>query len=346
MTVVFLREGEGIRNEHVIKSFFEVSAVWGTGGTLYLDNGSEYKCADFIADAVKLANRDGRKVIVRAKPYNPRAKIIEGIFSVFRHYWSKQIGDVGGNRITAKTANIGREQDPFPGTFAQLVEMVNATVTVYHNRPQSKKGQLAGRSPNQAYNDALAEGWAKTEVDPYAFFTAFSTEETREGWQGRISVKGRFWTCDALCSYARGRVIVLIPKFEQWDRLPVKDERGRLLGFAEPEKPYDFLDPAGAKESARRQKLRVVAVRELDASAPTIDPLTDTLDLARELPKEAPAPIGALVTASDHARAIAQGVKESPKAKRAREEAERKYEADVMHELMVKLKETQSKTAG
>ncbi|MGA8169420.1 MAG: hypothetical protein WB816_01070 [Methylocystis sp.] len=46
-----------------------------------------------------------------------------------------------------------------------------------------------------------------------------------------------------------------------------------------------------------------------------------------------PAPIGALVTASDHARAIAKGVKESPKAKRAREEAERKREAEMMRAL-------------
>ena len=119
-----------------------------------------------------------------------------------------------------------------------------------------------------------------------------------------------------------------------------KTSAGALLGFAEPVKAISPISTQPAQRRARKaQKLRVVAVRELDASAPTIDPLKETLDLARELPKEVPAPIGALVTASDHARAIAQGVKESPKAKRAREEAERKREAETMHELQAEFME-------
>ena len=100
--------------------------------------------------------------------------------------------------------------------------------------------------------------------------------------------------------------------------MPVKDERGRPLGLAEPVKAYAYLDTEGAKASAKAQKLKLVAVRALDKSAPTIDALAETLELARELPKELPAPIGALVTASDRSRAIAKGVKESPKAKRER----------------------------
>jgi hypothetical protein len=149
-----------------------------------------------------------------------------------------------------------------------------------------------------------------------------------------------------LQSYVDEKCIALIPKFESWARLPVKGMSGLPLGFAEPAKAHDYLSTEGAKASAKAQKLRLVGVHELDASAPTIDALKETLELAAELPKEAEAPIGALVTASDHARAIAQGVKESPKAKREREEAERKREAEQQHALMVKLKENMSRAKG
>lgn len=324
MTIVVLLKDEGVRNEHVIDSWIEMSLAWGLAKVVYLDNGSEYNWAQFIEDAMKLASLAGDRAIIRAKPYNARSKPIEGIFGILeRHHFAKLPGYIGGDRMKSKTANVGRVPDPFPCTFDQFRETIAAAVALYHNRPQ--KGSLAGRSPFQVYNEAVAAGWHKTEVDPYAFFTAFSTEETRYVRQGRISVAGRSWTC----------VIVLIPKFEDWDRLPIKDERGRPLGFAEPEKTYGFLDEAGAKESARRQKLRIVAVRELDKSAPTIDPLSESLELARELPKELPAPIGARVMASDEARAIAVGVTESPKAKREREEAERRREIEQQEALGV-----------
>jgi hypothetical protein len=347
MTIYVLPKGKGITNAHVINSFIEMVGEWGLPTTLYLDNGSEYNWAPFIEDAMKLASLAGDKTIVRAKPYNARAKPIEGIFGVLEtHHFAKLPGWQGGDRMKAKTANIGRAPDPFPGTFEQFFEAIHAAVALYHNRPQGKRTALAGRSPFEVYNQAIAAGWRKTHVEEDAFFAAFSVEKICAVRGGAIRHDGREWTCEGLQSYLGDRCIALIPKFERWDRLPVKDERGRPLGFAEPVRAYAYLDTEGAKASARAQKLRLVAVRELDASAPTIDPLKETLELAGELPKALPAPIGALVTASDDARAIAQGVKESPKAKREREEAESKHDADVMHKLMVKLKEAQSKTAG
>ncbi len=334
MTIHVLPQGKGITNAHVINSFIEMVTAWGLPTTLYLDNGSEYNWAPFIEDAMKLASLAGDKTIVHAKPYNARAKPIEGIFGVLEtHHFAKLPGWVGGNRMKAKTANIGRAPDPFPGTFEQFFDAINAAVALYHNRPQGKRTAQAGRSPFEAYNNAVATGWSKTHVEEDAFFAAFSVEKICAVRGGSIRHDGREWTCEGLQSHLGARCIALIPKFERWDRLPVKDERGRPLGFAEPVKAFAYLDTDGAKASAKAQKLRLVAVRELDASASTIDPLKETLDLARELPKEVPAPIGALVTASDHARAIARGVKESPKAKREREEAERKREAETMRAL-------------
>ena len=59
-------------------------SAWGLPSALYLDNGSEYRWADFVDDAMKLIarvtftdDRDSR--VVRARPYNAPAKAIEGI---------------------------------------------------------------------------------------------------------------------------------------------------------------------------------------------------------------------------------------------------------------------------
>ncbi len=347
LTIHVLPKGKGVTNAHVINSFIEMVTAWGLPTTLYLDNGSEYNWAPFIEDAMKLASLAGDKTIVRAKPYNARGKPIEGIFGVLEtHHFAKLPGWVGGNRMKAKTANIGRAPDPFPGAPEQFVQAINAAVALYHNRPQGKRTALAGRAPFEAYNQAIAAGWRKTHVEEDAFFAAFSVEKPCKVNGGYIQHAGRGWTCEGLQSYLGEKCIALIPKFELWYRLPVRDERGRPLGFAEPVAPHAYLDTEGAKASAKAQKRRNLALVKLEASAPSIDPLKETLDLAGELPKALPAPIGALVTASDHARAIARGVKESPKAKRAREEDERRHEAEEQHALMVKLKENMSRTRG
>jgi hypothetical protein len=329
-TVVILPKGEGIRNEHVIASFKEMVSAWGLPKKLYLDNGSEYRFAEFIDDAMKLTHTDYKSALTRAKPYNARAKPIENRFRVWQSYLAKLPGYVGGNRMKAKTANVGRAPTPYH-SLQSFPVMIEGSLAQYHAMPQS--GTLAMRSPTEAFNQAVLDGWQKTEVDPDAFVAAFSTEETREVRQGHISVGGRSWTCDELVDYLGKRVIVVIPKFENWDRLPIKDERGRHLGFAEEDKPFAYDDVAGAKESSRRRGIRARALRDLDASAPSIDAEAELLGAVASYPKQLPAPVGARVTASDDARRTAAGVKESPKAKREREAAQRERDAEQQHAL-------------
>lgn len=325
MTVIFLPTGTGIRNAHVIASFMDMASAWGLPKTLYLDNGSEYNFADFIPDALKLAGNEGERVLIRAKPYNARAKAIEGVFAILRHYFAKFEGYIGGDRMKSKVANVGKAPVPFNGTFGQFREIIGAVVTQYHALPQ--RGQLKGISPIEAYNRAVRAGWHMTAVDPDAFFTVFSTRETRVIKNGYIAVGGRFWTCRELRERISDRVTVRIPKFEQWDRLPLEDERGNLIGFAEEAVEFSYLDPAGARASANDQRERIAAVRRLDKSVPDIDVVGEVSALANTFPKMLPAPIGARVTASDTERAISRGVKESPKTRRAREDAAREEEA-------------------
>ena len=126
LDVVLLEEGKGVTNAHVIESFLRMASEWGMPGSLYLDNGTEYNWAEFVDDAMKLMgpskllfNRDDR--VINAKPYNARAKEIEGFFGRFeRHYLVTIPGWVGGDRMKSKTSNVGKAPTPFPGDFDQF----------------------------------------------------------------------------------------------------------------------------------------------------------------------------------------------------------------------------------
>ncbi|MCC2102568.1 MAG: hypothetical protein KDJ20_00270 [Hyphomicrobiales bacterium] len=344
MTLFVLPKGQGIRNEHVIASFIEMCMAWGLPERLYLDNGSEYAWADFVEDAMRLASGGGRRFIVRAMPHNARAKPIEGIFRVLEYnHFAKLPGWVGGNRMKAKTANVGRAPTPFTGDLGTFRLAIDGALALYHAIPQ--RTALGGLSPVQTFNAAVEAGWTKTEVDPDAFATVFATEELRTVRQGRISVAGRWWTCDALQSYLGDSVVALVPKFNGYARLPIKDERGRLIGIADEDRAFGYLDTAGAAESGRRKRLRLVSARALEATAPTIDPLGETITLAPNLPRELPAPAGARLTASDEQKRIASGLRETPKERRAREDAEAKREHEQRTQLHEKLMANRTKSA-
>lgn len=200
-------------------------------------------------------------------------------------------------------------------------------------------------SPFEAYHKAIEAGWTKTEIDPTAFITAFSTEQRRVVDRGCIKFKGEFWTCDGLQSCLDDYVTVLIPKYQSCDRLVIKDDRGRLIGVASRDKEFHPLDPAGAREAAARGGRRVKAVRKLERSIPTIDPVADVIDFARKLPRPPVAPIGARIGASDEARAIAESVKETPAERRAREQAALKRADEASQEFTRRLQQNKKEVS-
>jgi hypothetical protein len=334
MDLVLLAKGEGIRNAHVIASFRHMIDAWGAPRGLYLDNGSEYNWAPFIDDALKLIDRaSGRPLIgeiggfdrlsqiVRALPYNASAKPIEGIFAILeRNHFSRVPGWIGGDRMRKKSANVGQEPDPFPGTADECRALILSALDYYHNTPQ--RGSLNGRAPNGALADAIAAGWGMVAVDPDAFAIAFSAEERRTVQQGRIRHAGTFWTCPEIIACQRDAVVVRIPKYEDWARLPIFSEAGELVGFAEPDIAYGFLDGAGAVDAHARRKAHRGAVIALSRSAPEIDPLAERAKLLGSQPPAASAPIVATVGASADATRIAAGLRETPRQRRARRERE------------------------
>ena len=90
---VFLEKGKGVRQAHVVEAIIAMVEKWGVPETFYLDNGSEYGCVELATAALTLVAEwraivggtppsEHWRPIVKALPYNPEAKAIEGLFAV------------------------------------------------------------------------------------------------------------------------------------------------------------------------------------------------------------------------------------------------------------------------
>lgn len=330
--LVVLKKRKGIGNRHVIQSFINTVKAWGLPEILYIDNGSEYRFADHLKDAMQLAGNNGRRTIIRALPYNASAKPIEGIFKLLENsYWNGIPGWIGGDRVKKKTANVGNKIDPFTGSLEQFHEVIANGVNTYHWVPQ-ERGKLKGRSPNQAYQQAIQAGWTMTEVHADAFRLAFSHKRELKWRQGAVSIGGSRWTCPELVTWLGRTITALIPKYEDWTRIPLLDPAtGELVGMAEPQKAYGPTETAGAIEVGMAKSEHLAAVMKLARSVPDIDPLREQVKfLAMQAPSPI-APIGATIGASDDALRMIAAFNETPKAKAEREK--REYEAHVQQQL-------------
>jgi hypothetical protein len=313
LDIGLLGKGEGVRNADVIASFVRMVTAWGMPTTLYLDNGSEYRWSEFIDDAMQLVARidgngdDRQSRIVRAKPYNAPAKVIEGIFKVLEYTYFRSIpGWAGGDRTNKKTAKVGHATEPFPGSIDELRLLIGHFLAAYETTAQ--RGALNNRSPRKVYECALADGWQRVELDLRRIRTVFATSEQRRVHQGAIQYGGQHWTCHELETYFGERVTIRVPKFETPTVLPLLDDAGTVFGFAVPATRYGVLDKAGARESDRMARARRGAIRQLDAMAPTIAAHAEISRLAAALLPSPPAPIVATLTGSDQDQAIAAGM--------------------------------------
>lgn len=314
-------KGEDVRNADLIRSFITMTQdpTWGMPARLYIDNGKEYGFADFLDDALKLVSRgamqdirDASSAITNARAYNAQAKPIEGLFGRLEQNYFRTIpGWTDGDRMKKRTASVGKPTEPFDGTLEDLARTLQAFLKAYSMLPQRR--QLKGKSPDTAYNEAIRAGWQRTTFNADELRVIFSTQETRIVRQGVISFDGRKWTCDELHTYLGSKVTVCAPKYESATRLPLLDDGGALLGFAMPERDYALMDPAGARESARRDRAHKGAIQKLARRAPDIDVNAEIMNFAASAPPLPAAPVAGTVSLSAETAAIAQGISEDPR---------------------------------
>lgn len=347
---VFLEKGEGVRQEHVAEAFAAMAAdpQWGVPQTLYLDNGSEYNCAALVEDAmrrvaqIRALQGDGEpsaaraRLIVKALPYNASAKSIESMFSALeRGVFSMLPGWIGGNRMAKKTANVGRAPQPYPhGKEAFLEDLQNALIA-YETHPQT--GQLNGRSPRRAFEEAWEGGWRPIAVSRGAIRAAFARDESRQVRQGSFTYgKGsRRYTARELWGLPAGtRLHLRIPIFGGLGAIPVMNRDGSLLCIAEPERAYDRLDPEGAREAGRRQSAALAELADLRAE---IEPLDRRAELARIAEREGEGPVsdGATVAILGNGmEAVGRELERNPAARRAKQDEEDEISTERWREAM------------
>lgn len=186
-----------------------------------------------------------------------------------QQYFRHIEGWIDDDRMNPKRPAMGKLPAPFAGGFDAFCDTVYDHLTAYEHMPQ--KGALKGISPAATFRKHVEAGWTATLMDAADLVTIFTRPDTREVRKHGVQVANQFWTCDGLTKHFGSKVTVHIPKYHSFSALLIPDERGNEIGIAHADRPYEVLDQRGAKESARRSKLRNQALKEMDQSVPHID---------------------------------------------------------------------------
>lgn len=279
VTLYLCPPGTGVRQEHVALSFTSLceSSPFGMAMRLYLDNGSEYQWEEMLNAWTELAYLTGSKThveiasmlppagkIVRSIPFRPRGKLIEGAFGNLRHLFGWHPAFQGGNRMAKRCANLGEAIKPIP--YEELQVFIAAAMADYHATPQS--GHLNGKSPQEALDMHLNNGWKPVRVDREVLLLAFAEQEKRSVRAGIINYAGREWYADFLVGLDQ-KVDVRYPKHDP-QCLFVFDN-GKFLGAALPEHKYGLLDSRGAAEAGRRRGVLNKVIENMAGQVQTID---------------------------------------------------------------------------
>jgi hypothetical protein len=210
-------------------------------------------------------------MVQRARAYNPQAKVIETLFSTLERVAIAQLpGYVGGNRMRKKTANQGKEPDPFTGDEDQIRGAIATAVAYYNAKPQY--GHLGGLSPNDRFTQCVEAGWRSTILDPWELAVAFSKESVkRVQTGGTIRLTGTDYRADALQSLVGQPVLVRQPIFGDRDTLFVFTEHGEPIATAQPDTRFKFGDPHGAGEQSRREAALKADIRALRTGTERLD---------------------------------------------------------------------------
>ncbi len=318
-SIVFLEKGAGVRQEDVIESYIDVTQhpAWGMSARLYLDNGGEYQTwTEFAANAMRCAQFTGRDCKVdppvkRARAYNAQAKVIESQFSAFERGPIAMIpGYIGGQRMAAKTKNVGHAPEPFDGSPDDLVRAIAVAIEYYNRLPQRNR-LLKDQSPVEAFNAKVAAGWRRTEIERHLLEVVFADDlapMVRAG--GAFTIKGREYRADALAPLVGQAVHVRVPKVGDKNRIAILSRDQRVLAIAEPVTIFEFGDKAGARE----QRRQVIA---LNGQLAQLRDQTEPVDLVAEMRQAVGFMPGEVSAPADGRIRLAGGLHAEAKARKA-----------------------------
>jgi hypothetical protein len=254
-------KGGGVRQEHVAASFACLATAIGLPEVVYVDRGSEYGWADRLESA-------GLCRVIRALPYNARAKPIEPVIRVLgAHFLSQIPGYMGSDRFKKKSETVGRPTTPFPDGPNALFSKIHQAVEHYNMTPQSA---LGGKSPHQLWQAAVDRGWRPARIGRETAEEALVRIETRTVRQGAVRIGGVEFLSDELCSEPGLEGEAVTVHLPLCDGFPpaVYAPDGRFVSLVYPRRSYAFMDPAGAREAARVKQLRKQGARDIARGVP------------------------------------------------------------------------------
>ena len=308
--LVFFDERGGVRNIDVIETFKGMAAdpTFGLPEQIYFDNGKEFNFAEFLDDALQLAvpiiGSDGRQSrIIRAQPYNAKAKPIEAWFGHFeQQYLSLCEGYRGDDIVNPKRPALGKLPKPFEGGFDGFRRRFFGLLKGYEHIPQG--GDLNGRSPAEAFAEHVNSGWSAAVAEPDQLNSVFARPVTRKLVGGRFELDGRAggWNCPELDRYLGDTIIVRVPIYHAYNEVNVYSPDGAFIGVATPQEVFSFGDLRGAQHSARRKKAYFNAIRQLEKSVSDIDPAALIIAHGEEQMPIIPNAPRAVVSATNGAR--------------------------------------------
>jgi len=338
-TLVLLQKRQGIRQEHIARSFVAMVNDWGLPRRLYLDNGSEYKWAemmegfnalaglasafDIVLTTAKEINAitgdetqsepDIQNAVIRAKPYNAPAKYAEAVFgNLEQHFLCMIPGWIGGNRMNKRTHRLGKAPITYPGSEQDLEKAIQQALDFYRNTQQAR-GHLQGKSPNQKRAECYANGWRPYTAAYEVFLFAFSTIERPKVMTSGIQVNAEWYYQDCLIPYIGQRLSVHAAK---WDMTHViwldQNDKPHLIPKVV---TYRADDRSGAIEQARRRGKLLEHVRVQKSGTVKLDLVEEISRHNAQQPAPHALPVGIPIGMTDEVRGIEKATNELPKAK-------------------------------
>lgn len=253
----------------------------------YVDNGSGYKNSAMGDEATGFMRRLGIE-LTHSLPYNSQARgIIERSHQTIWVRGAKSLPSYMGAPMDAearqKVYKLTRADIKISGSsrhlmgWQEFIGWCQQQVDAYNARPhrslpkvRGADGKLRHQSPNEAWAQAIAEGWQPTSVEPDEAADLFRPYKTCKVNRGEIRLFGNLYF-DKNLEHYHGETARVGYDIHDASRIWVRDQAGRLICVAKFEAnkrsyfPQSFIEQAAQKRAAGRIQRAQVKIDEAEA---------------------------------------------------------------------------------
>lgn len=259
----------------------------GIPALFYVDNGSGYKNATMGDESTGFMSRLGIE-LTHSLPYNSQARgIIERAHQTIWVRGAKMLPTYMGEQMDAqakqKVFKITRKDIKTSGTSKLLIEWndfvawCQQQIDAYNNKPHSSLPKIRGadgkkrhQTPNEAWQQAIQDGWKPVEVDPQEADDLFRPYKTCKIIRGEVRLFNNLYFSREL-EHHHGETAQVGYDIHDASRVWVRERSGRLICVAEFEAnkrryfPETAQDHANYKRAQGRIKRAEAKIEEAQA---------------------------------------------------------------------------------